>query len=137
MRKTHLFVVCALIVLSGCVQPQKTQDQEEMYTKAASLQKLSKAVEATQYEEPPSRLENAELLKHATTHNPRLLEGFDAYTLKAKAQNGHTAVLMCDAPGQHGLIEDTGCTGKVDMHHWKTQPLPPCEFTINLDVKCQ
>jgi hypothetical protein len=137
--KKIISVAIAALFISGCtiLQIKKYPDQEEMYAKSASMRKLSAAVEsAVQYKNPPPELENEQLLEFATAHNPNLLSGFAKYKVKAKNINNHSLVLMCDREEKHALIEDSGCTGELDAHHWQQKPLPPCEFTLQVDVIC-
>ncbi|WP_310601029.1 hypothetical protein [Desulfobulbus sp.] len=136
MKKIVSLSIIALFV-SGCHFARKTPDSDEMFTKAAALKRLAATVEsAVQYGDVPPQLQNAELLALATEHNPKLLDGFAPYTLKAKNSNKHSSVLMCDPEGKHALIEDSGCTGQVDVLHWQQAPLPPCEFTLQLESVC-
>ena len=128
--------VCMLI--SGCGIANDKIDPEEMQIRAAELKKLASVVESTvQYREPTVLQENEELLRMATEHNPALLDGFKTYVLKARNANRHSAVLVCDATGKKALLKDTGCTGKMDLHHWKKDPISPCEFSIKLEDVCK
>jgi hypothetical protein len=138
MKGFHTGMAALCILISGCGIANEKIDPEEMYIKAAELRKLAVAVESTvQYKEPIVLLENEELLRMATEHNPALLEGFRRYVLKAKNANRHSVVLLCDASGKKALLEDTGCTGKLDVHHWKVETISPCEFSIKLEEVCQ
>ena len=55
----------------------------------------------------------------ATAHDPGLLDPFSEYMLKAVSQNNHAIVLVCTNDGMKALLEDAGCTSKMDMHWWK------------------
>lgn len=133
-------LLCAgaiLFCFSGCAFLKPTSYSEEMLTLSASLKRLSAAVEsAVQYKDAPPEMENEDLLQFATAHNPKLLDSFKKYTLKAKNSNKHSIVLLCDAEGKHALVEDSGCTGELDAQHWQQKPLPPCAFTLQLERIC-
>jgi hypothetical protein len=137
MKKIQKIIIAVfLIAVSGCSLSKNPREQDEMYIQAAALRRVSLAVEALRYENVPVEMENAELLTFATRHEPRLLEGFDNYVLKAELRNRHSLLLLCDSTGKKALIEDTGCTGPVDVHHWQKPVLPPCEFTIIIEEVC-
>lgn len=63
------------------------------------------------YKNPPSDLDESELLKLATRHDPVLLENFNGYKVRVLRQDRHSVVLVCDAAGTQALLEDAGCTG--------------------------
>jgi hypothetical protein len=86
--------------------PAQHPDTEEMYIKASALTKLSAAVESTvRYKSPPSDLDESELLKLATRHDPVLLENFNGYKVRVLCQDRHSVVLVCDAAGTQALLE--------------------------------
>ncbi len=136
--KKFIYIALAVCVIMGCKYIiNEHPSADDMYVKSAALKKLSAAVEsAVQYKDAPPQLENEQLLKFATEHNPKLLDGFSPYTLKAININQHSIVLMCDVEGKHALIEDSGCTGEIDAQHWQSAGLPPCEFTLQLEAIC-
>lgn len=125
-----------LALLSACALAQQI-DSEEMYTRAAALTKLSSAVQAyVRYEGVPDNLSEAEVLRFATKHDSGLLAPFLAYQLRVMRQDRHTIVLMCSADGTRGLLEDVGCTARLDKHHWQSSKSEPCDFTLKVSDIC-
>jgi hypothetical protein len=129
---TVAFIVAVALVLgsaAGCAPLTQMQrpDREEMYIKASALTKLSAAVESTvRYKNPPTGLDDRELLALATGHDPALLDNFKGYTVRVLRQSRHSVVLVCDATGNRGLLEDAGCSGPMDRHRWMGK-LEPCD----------
>jgi hypothetical protein len=135
MTKLKIVIAVFCLFFSNCAFTQEKIDSETMYIKASALTKLSSAMEATvRYDSPPPGLSEQELLKLATKDDPALLENFTGYTLKVLTYNRHAVVLVCEPVGNVALLEDAGCTGKMDEHRWKTPA--PCEFTIKIDGVC-
>jgi hypothetical protein len=111
-------------------------DKEEMYIKASALTKLSAAVESTvRYKNPPSGLNDRQLLTLATGHDPALLDNFKGYRIRVLRQARHSVVLVCNTSGTRALLEDAGCTGPMDRHRWMGKP-EACEFTTNIAEVC-
>jgi hypothetical protein len=127
-------IVFLVVILAGCVSfPSEQQAREdEMLTTASALTKLATAAEASErYAKPPESLSDEEFLKLATAHDPALLEPFVKYRLKALRKERHAVILVCSADGVFALIEDAGCTGRADQHHWQVAPQTPCAFTLD------
>jgi len=136
MKRNLAYIVIAVLVFSGC-QLFKPYPQEDMFIAAASLKRLAATVESSvRYKDIPAELKDYALLEKATENNPQLLKGFENFSLRAIAVNKHSIVLVCDAKGQQALIEDTGCTGEVDVLHWQGETPKPCDFTIDVNVVC-
>jgi len=136
MKRNFAIVLIILVTFSGC-QILKPQPDEDMFAAAASMKRLSASVESSaRYKDIPADLKDYDLLVKATENNPRLLNGFENYLLKAIIINKHSIVLMCDLKGERALIEDTGCTGEVDVLHWQNNTPKPCDFTIDVSVVC-
>ena len=132
--KRTLFVI-ALMFLAGC-QVTKAND-EEMYHLASALTKLSAAAEATvRYESPPAGIDEEELLRLATQHDPALLKSFESYFVRVLSRDRHAIVLVCTKDKARGLIEDAGCSARLDMHLWQAQPPKSCNFTIKVEDVC-
>lgn len=140
MRACRIGTIIALLVLTlttGSCAHAASYSEEEMYSLAAALTKLSAAVEsAVAFKDPPEKLSQGELLKFATQHDPSLLRPFDGFTLHVLRQGGHAGVLVCTPEGGRGLLEDAGCTGRLERHWWKEDPQKPCAFTLNLSAVC-
>jgi hypothetical protein len=135
-----LFVLALMAITLSCESDVEKQfDETEMYSLASLLTKLVTTVESTvRYKKPAPELSDEELLILATLHDPGLLEPFtDYYTLKVFQQSRHAIVLVCTKDGSQGLLEDVGCSAKMDKHLWQYQPLLPCEFTLTVEDICQ
>lgn len=116
--------------------PVRADEAETMYIKAAALTKLAAAVQATVYRGLPDDLSEDVLLDLATRHDRNLLTPFDAYALRARRENRHTSVLLCTADRSRRLVEDAGCTAKVDRHYWREAGDAGCEFEQPLEASC-
>lgn len=123
-----LFVTC-------CNIPAIADDMLEL---SSALTKLSAAVESTvRYKNPPNDLTDEGILQLSTKHDPELLQPFSGYLVRVKAQDRHAILLVCSKDGKTGLLEDAGCTAKLDQHLWgKDNPLP-CEFTLAASSACE
>lgn len=135
MNKTKLIFVLSVALLSGCVSTQATVRKEEMYIRASALTKLTAAVESmVRYKNPSALWTDEELLAAATAHDPHLLLNMRGYKLSVLNRNKHAVVLVCTISGERALLEDAGCTGPMDRHHW--QQSSPCDFSLSIDTVC-
>lgn len=130
-------VVVALILFTmpGCAI--SNGEEETMYQLAAPLTKLSAAVEsAVRYKNASPNLSDDELIDLATRHDKSLLTPFVGYRVRARADGRHGIVMVCTREGERGLLEDIGCTAKLDRHLWQEVPARPCRFTITARSAC-
>lgn len=127
-------VAAALFLLSGCAV--SAADNETMYRLGSALTKLSASVQATVYKKVDSTLTDEALLLIATQHDPELLVPFDRYRLRARIDHQHAVVLVCSANADRALLEDAGCTAKLDRHLWADLDALPCTFTLVLERVC-
>lgn len=128
------FVFAAL--LNGCASVTTSDNSELMYIKASPLTKLTAAVEATlRIDKPSATLSDQELLELSTKDDPELLEPFKGYILKVNKDFNHIILLVCNAEGTKGLLEDAGCTYALDKHLW--QSVLPCKFTLRSENLCK
>lgn len=108
-----------------------------MLIKASALTKLSATAEsAVRYKDAPADLADRALLQWAASHDPALLLPFSAYTLKVLRRDRHAVVLVCTQDGAIALLEDAGCTAKLDRHRWRDAPGAVCAFTLEPGVVC-
>jgi len=136
MKTARLSLSIVILLLFGCASSQ-AWSEKEMNELGSALTKLSSSVESTvRYKGMGADLPDDKLLILSTKHDPGLLEPFQGYALRVLRQNGHTAVLVCTEDGLAALLEDAGCTARMDQHHWKARPVPPCEFTLDLAKVC-
>jgi hypothetical protein len=131
-----LTICAALLLLSACVSTGDAVRQETMLTQASALTKLSSATEAlVRYGQPHAGMDDAALLAEATRDDPALLTPFAAYQVRVLNQDRHAVVLVCTKDGGRALLEDAGCTGKMDVHHWE-KAAAPCAFSVSVPATC-
>jgi len=131
-----LTIYAALLSLSACVSTGDTARQETMLIQASALTKLSSATEAlVRYGQPQAGLDDAALLAEATREDPALLAPFSEYQVRVLSQDRHAVVLVCTKDGGRALLEDAGCTGKMDVHHWEKAAVP-CAFSVSVPTTC-
>lgn len=131
-----LIIVSYVLLIQGCASVPKSEKYNElMNIKASALTKLSAAVETTvSIDMPDEGVSDEEIFKISTEDDPSLLDPFAGYLLKINRDNGHAVILMCTSDEKVGLLEDAGCTFKMDEHLW--QKKNKCEFTISTNVIC-
>ena len=131
--RLSLVVIFLLLFGSACAQARSETEMNEL---GSALTKLSSAVESTvHYKKQGANLSDDQLLFLSTKHDPGLLRPFQDKTLRVLRQDGHSAVLVCTQDGNEALLEDTGCTARMDQHRWNVRP-SPCEFTLDLTKVC-
>lgn len=136
MKTARLSLLVLVLLLFGCACAQ-ARSESEMNELASALTKVSSAVESTvHYKKTDGGRQDMALLTLATRHDPGLLEPFRGYVLRARAENGHGHVLVCTPDGGKLLLEDAACTSRLELHHWKTSPLPDCDYTLTLNTIC-
>jgi outer membrane murein-binding lipoprotein Lpp len=133
MNRIKYAAVLVAIVLAGCA----TQPSErEMNYLASALTKVSATVDATvRYRRPAEGLSDAELLQAATAHDRDLMKPFDGLTIRVLRDGRDSAVLVCQRGGR-ALLEDAGCTAKLDEHRWSSTGNDRCEFTLDVKKVC-
>ena len=133
----HSLLLCFLIaIVSGCATTPYAPGESEMLRRASAMTKLSAAMEAyVRFGNPAPSATSPELLAEGTAHDPTLLNNMGTYTIKVLARERHAVVLMCTQTGERALLEDAGCTGPLETHHWK-QAGQPCDFTVDVAAVC-
>ena len=132
-------IVCLLLallpILGGCgLGDRHEQDYQPL---APALTKVTSAAEATiRYDDHPDSIDGQSLLALATAHDASLLEPFRQYQLHLFRIEDHALLLLCSADGKTALMEDSGCTAKLDKQHWQ-QGTHPCETSIAPANICQ
>lgn len=131
--KYALFSVLTVAAM-GCTSGP---DANQMNRMASSLTKLSAAVDAVvRYDDLPQAADDAVILSKVSAANPTLLDDFKGFQLKLIRSTGDSAVLVCDIRGTTALLEDAGCTAKLDAQRWNTHPPSPCEPSLDLKQLC-
>jgi hypothetical protein len=111
--------------------------EEAMMIRASALTKLSTAVEAAvRYDaEASAGLDAQALLAFAAGDDAALLERFAGLELRVARGDRHASVLVC-SPDGGALLEDAGCTSRLDRHAWREADAAPCEFRLDLAALC-
>jgi hypothetical protein len=139
MRKTISRSILAIAMFSAaCGPPRPPIPPEEMDTLGGQLILLSRAVAGAVNDDPAGTagLSDQELLARAATGDPALLPPFARYLLKTHRESGFVSVLVCTRDGTRGLLEDTGCTTKLDAKLWENAAAP-CQPTVVLTDACK
>lgn len=124
----------AAFITTGCAAQV---DEREMNFLGSALTKLSASVHATaRYGGLPEGTSPEEALRLSTDHDPELLKPFEGRLVKVQVVNKNSAVLVCDASTGKALLEDSGCTARMDSHRWTSGVNTQCEFTLNLRAIC-
>jgi hypothetical protein len=132
-RLTYLLALLVLCVAAGC---STLPGEREMNSLASALTKVAAAVDATaRYNRSADDLTQARLLQASTAHDPGLLKPFEGMTLQVLRSGRDTAVLLCQAGGGMALLEDAGCTARLDVHRWNSGS-ERCEFTLDVKQVC-
>lgn len=102
----------------------------------AQFVNLSAAVEAhfAALPEDAPQTDDAETLRLATAHDPRLLEDFTGWSLRVRRDGRHALLLLCAKDGSHALLEDAGCSARLDRRAESSQP---CAFTLRVEDGCR
>lgn len=131
MPRLSVMVVLALVGL-GCRKEDPQIASDQMYILGSALTKLSSAVESVVHYEPiPPGVGEAQLFEFATSDDPGLLRPFAEYKVRVRTEQKHGVVLVCTKNSGRALLEDLGCTGPMDRHHWRDREHRPCEFTVS------
>lgn len=122
-----------LVLLMGCAsQPS----DREMNSLASALTKVSAAVDASaRYKRSTDTLDEKQLLQVSTAHDSSLMQPFEGMTVRVLRVGRDSAVLVCQANSGRALLEDAGCTARLDASRWITGP-NPCEFTLDVKLIC-
>jgi len=129
-----IIAILAVGLATACATQPSAQ---EMNYLASALTKVSAAVDATaRYRRPADGLSEAELLQLSTAHDPALMRPFDGLTVRVLRDGRDSAVLVCEAQGGKALLEDAGCTAKLDQHRWNSGSVDRCDFTLDVKLVC-
>ena len=134
LKYVFFTVIMSAFVTVGCAS---AFSDENLTRLATSLTKVSSSVHATvRYDRSADTLDEAELLDFSVSHKPSYLTPFEGFIVKVRRDGKYSSVLVCDEDGKEGLMEDAGCTGKMDEAMWQTMPEAACAFTLNLAEVC-
>jgi|GEM_PF-825708 len=82
-----------------------------------------------------ANMSSDDLLAEIYKNRPQLQTSFATFNIKIKVEDGHSAVLLCDAHRE--LLEDSGCTANIDANYWQQEVSQSCEFKLDLAMICQ
>jgi hypothetical protein len=127
----------AMVTISLLAACASAQSERDMNFAASALTKLSAAVDATvRFNKSSENLADAELLRLSASDDPSLLTPFEHYSLRVLRSGRRSVVLVCEPDGGKALLEDAGCTPKLDRHHWQSVPVAACDFTLDVIAAC-
>lgn len=134
-RSCTVLLLCASLAGGALADPSA---EEAMMIRASALTKLSTAVEAAvRYDaEAAAGLGGQALLAFAARDDAALLERFAGLELRVARGDRHASVLVCSPDGGQALLEDAGCTSRLDRHAWREADAAPCEFRLDLAALC-
>lgn len=125
-----------IFLLSGCAY---WGGGPEIDTLGPPLLRLTSAVHGVA-ERPdiygfPSGGSGEECMRLGVEDDPSLLVPFAGLVVKAKCENKHAILLVCDADGSKVLMEDAGCTTMLDYR--AEMPVRPCDFSAQIEEACR
>jgi hypothetical protein len=130
------WIVVASLTLSLVACALQPSEREMNYL-ASALTKVSAAVDATaRYRRSADGLSDTQLLQAATAQDPSLMKPFEGFTVRVLREGRDSAVLVCKANGGAPLLEDAGCTTRMDVHRWSQAASDLCEFTMDVKQVC-
>ncbi len=129
-----IVIVAGIFSLYGCMT---RSTEREMNYLASAMTKLSAAVDTkVRYEDFPASASSEELLRSVAKDDPQLMKNFDGRVLRVLREGEDSAVLLCEPGPGRPLLEDAGCTARLDVHRWSTPGSQRCEFTLNVKAIC-
>lgn len=135
LKRLFLVLAIPLYALPGC--SVTNGEEQTMYELASALTKLTAAVEsAVRYKNADPNLQDQALLEFATRHDRHLLHPFDGYQLRARADGRHGITMVCTPEGYRALLEDAGCTARLDRHVWQEPSPQPCRIMLSASRVC-
>ena len=134
IRIVKLAAIVALCALAACASPPT---ERELNYLGSALTKVSAAVDATvRYGRPVEGLSEQQLLQLSTAHDPDLMKPFQGLTVRVLREGVDSSVLVCQKDDGAALLEDAGCTARLDQLRWNNRVTNRCEFTLNLKMVC-
>jgi hypothetical protein len=136
MISKTLFILIPALFLAACVTatPPALNNAERgiMSTKMVNL---SAAVDTYFADLPGAPTDSdAIILQKSTQHDKRLLAPeFDHYVLKVQYQNPYAVLLLCSEDGKFAIMEDAGCSARLDR---QVTHSAPCEYTLHVIQGC-
>ena len=134
---TWVGLVAVALVLSACVTARDgAPDAQERARLSTKMVNLSSAVD-TYFSDLPQAPNDKDstILRNATQHDKRLLAPeFEPYLLKVQYQDGKAVLLLCTKDGAGAIMEDAGCSARLDRQVMKAEP---CQFMLRVAEGCR
>lgn len=124
MYAIRLLALTLIVLLPACSRAQgvPARDVQEL---ASALTKVASAVESTVHvKKQAAALQDMDLLRKATEHDPDLLTPFRPFVLRAE-QNGDHAIIVVCRNGEIMLMDAT-CTRRADQPPPELKPGSSC-----------
>ena len=133
-----LIVAATFVAVAiGVVACASRVNEREMNYLGSALTKVSASVDAKVRYEPSLKNASSEvLLKSVAKDDPQLMRNFDGRVLRVLVTGEDSVVLLCESGAGRALLEDAGCTAKLDIHRWNMSGAQKCEFTLNPNQMC-
>lgn len=144
-RKIKLMsTIVVMILLSGCGCGCLSKSEKEKYEELSPilLQLNIKIDSYVRYElDDASTFSQDQIIDNAVRDDEILFKELEkirkCYSLKLKIEGKNSILLLCTKDNKICLIEDSGCTKKIDFAHWEKNKNQPCEFTLDLKSICR
>lgn len=136
MKFRVLISLLIMLVMGACAPTiSAAPDDAERGRLSTKMVNLSSAVDTYFFDLPKAPTDDdLTILRNATQHDKRLLApDFDPYVLKVQYQNPYAVVLLCSKDGSRAIIEDAGCSARLDR---QVTHAAPCEFTLRVSQGC-
>lgn len=134
----RIVVLVIMLVFPACAFVNGAGESERMLVLGSALTKLSAAAESTErYKHPPENVSCEKFFELATRHDPSLLTPFSDHALRVSRRDRHAVILVCTRDKTRALLEDAGCTARLDRHLWEGTEALPCEFTLKMEDVCK
>lgn len=131
-------IAAAIVFLLGASACATADDDETLMRAAAVLRTIANDVDTFVSSTPEaSAIPEADIIRRATIRDPGRLGALDDYVLRVRIEGRNSAVLMCSKDSARGLVEDAGCSGRVDKLYFREAPGQTCAFTLNLAEVCR
>jgi hypothetical protein len=137
MRRMMKYSLVVTLLLGACAAPiAAVPDAKERGQLSTKMVNLSSAVDTYFADLPEAPIDSdGNILQTATRHDPRLLPPeLQGYVLKVQYQNPYAVLLLCSKDGKRTIMEDAGCSARLDRQVTQTAP---CEFTLHVTQNCR
>lgn len=134
-RRKWILLLTATLISACTFAAVSSPDAEERGRLSTYMVNLSAAVDTyfSFLQERPM-INDAEILKNATSHDQRLLTNdFEPYLIKVQYQNPYAVLLLCTKDGGRAIMEDAGCSARLDR---QIADDSRCEFTLKVKDGC-